>query len=162
MCLPVYDYYRCISCQACVKKCKQVSTEALTFENYKVIRDNSKCIGSGECVLVCPNNARSRSPNKYFRIVIMGRTGKTNPRIAEDFIKWADEDTVLKVIDNTYKFVREYISPDAPYGKEHIGYIVDRVGYKEYKKWALDNVKLSDIAEVSKNVNWSGMHYVRK
>ena len=89
----------------------------LTFKNYKVIRDNSKCIGCGECVLVCPNNARSRSPNKYFRIVIMGRTGKTNPRIAEDFIKWADEDTVLKVIDNTYKFVREYISPDAPYGK---------------------------------------------
>ena len=25
-----------------------------------------------------------------------------------------------------------------------------------------NNVKLSDIAEVSKNVNWSGMHYVRK
>lgn len=64
--------------------------------------------------------------------------------------------------DFDIKFVREYISPDAPYGKEHIGYIVDRVGYKEYKKWALDNVKLSDIAEVSKNVNWSGMHYVRK
>ena len=59
---------------------------------------------------------------------------KSNPRIAEDFIKWADEDTVLKIIDNTYKFVREYINPDAPYGKEHIGYIVDRVGYKEYKK----------------------------
>lgn len=134
----------------------------LIFKNYKVIRDNSKCIGCGECVLVCPNNAWSRGPNKYFRIVIMGRTGKTNPRIAEDFIKWSDEDTVLKVIDNTYKFVREYISPDAPYGKEHIGYIVDRVGYNEYKKWALDNVKLSDIAEVSKNVNWSGMHYVRK
>lgn len=64
--------------------------------------------------------------------------------------------------DFDIKFVREYISPDAPYGKERIGYIVDRVGYKEYKKWALDNVKLSDIAEVSKNVNWSGMHYVRK
>lgn len=33
--------------------------------------------------------------------------------------------------DFDIKFVREYISPDAPYGKEHIGYIVDRVGYKE-------------------------------
>ena len=70
MCLSVYDYYSCISCQACVKKCKQVSTEALTFKNYKVIRDNSKCIGCGECVLVYPNNARSRSPNKYFFITV--------------------------------------------------------------------------------------------
>ena len=33
--------------------------------------------------------------------------------------------------DFDIKFVREYISPDAPYGKERIGYIVDRVGYKE-------------------------------
>ncbi|MFR3522512.1 MAG: sulfite reductase subunit C, partial [Clostridia bacterium] len=54
------------------------------------------------------------------------------------------------------------ISPDAPYGKEHIGYIVDRVGYKEYKKWALDGVNLPEIAEVSENVNWAGVHYMRK
>ena len=131
----------------------------LTFKNYKVIRDNSKCIGCGECVLVCPNNARSRSPNKYFRIVIMGRTGKTNPRIAEDFIKWADEDTVLKVIDNTYKFVREYISPDAPYGKEHIGYIVDRTGFMEYKKYVLEGITLNKEAIIKNNVYWSGIHY---
>lgn len=162
ICLPIYDSYRCISCGACVKKCKQVSTTALSAKNYKVVRDQSKCIGCGECVLACPNNAWVRSPKKYYRIVIMGRTGKTNPRIAEDFIKWADEDTVLKVIDNTYKFVREYISPDAPYGKEHIGYIVDRVGYKEYKKWALDGVDLPELAEVSENVNWGGVHYMRK
>ena len=64
--------------------------------------------------------------------------------------------------DFDIKFVREYISPDAPYGKEHIGYIVDRVGYKEYKKWALDGVNLPEIAEVSENVNWDGIHYMRK
>ena len=64
--------------------------------------------------------------------------------------------------DFDIKFVREYISPDAPYGKEHIGYIVDRVGYKEYKKWALDGVNLPEIAEVSENVNWGGVHYMRK
>ena len=86
MALPLYDSYRCISCGACVKKCKQVSTEALKMINYKIVRDQGKCIGCGECVLSCPNNAWTRSSKKYFRIVIMGRTGKTNPRIAEDFI----------------------------------------------------------------------------
>ena len=64
--------------------------------------------------------------------------------------------------DFDIKFVREYISPDAPYGKEHIGYIVDRVGYKEYKKWALDGIDLPELAEVSENVNWDGIHYMRK
>ena len=159
MCLPEYNYYRCISCGACVKKCKQVSTSALKSVNYKVIRDPQKCIGCGECVLACPNNAWTRNPKKYFRVVIMGRTGKTNPRIAEDFIVWCDEESVLKIVENTYKFVREYISPDAPYGKEHIGYIVDRVGFHEFKKYALEGVNLPDIAKVSPNVYWNGVHY---
>lgn len=159
MCLPEYDKYRCISCGACVKKCHQVSTTALKSVNYKVERDHAKCIGCGECVVNCPNNSWSRSPKKYFRIVIMGRTGKRNPRIAQDFIKWADEETVLKIIENTYKFVREYINPDAPYGKEHIGYIVDRVGYKEFKKWALEGVNLPEIAEVADSINWDGIQY---
>lgn len=162
MCLPLYDSYRCISCGACVKKCKQVSTEALKSVNYKVVRDQEKCIGCGECVIACPNNAWVRSPEKYFRIVIMGRTGKTNPRVAEDFIVWANEDTVMKVIENTYKFVRKYISPDAPYGKEHIGYIVDRVGYKEFKKYALEGTTLSDISVVKDSVYWGGVHYKQR
>ena len=92
----------------------------------------------------------------------MGRTGKKNPRIAEDFIKWADEDTVIKAIENTYKFTREYITPTAPNGKEHIGYIVDRAGFKEYKKWALEGVILPEFAEVKDNVYWNGIHYTIK
>ena len=46
-------------------------------------------------------------------------------------------------------------------GKEHIGYIVDRVGYKEYKN-GLDGIDLPELAEVSENVNWDGIHYMRK
>lgn len=159
MCLPEYNSYRCISCGACVKKCKQVSTNALKGVNYKVVRDHDKCIGCGECVLVCPNNAWTRNPKKYFRVCIMGRTGKKNPRIAQDFIKWADEDSVTKIIENTYKFTEEYIDPNAPMRKEHIGYIVDRMGFKLYKDYALEGVKLPDIAEVKDFVYWNGIHY---
>ena len=80
------------------------------------------------------NRRMDKKQKKYYRLVIMGRTGKKNPRIAEDFIKWADEETIIKIIKNTYEYVEEYIDTDAPGGKEHIGYIVDRTGFKEYKK----------------------------
>lgn len=65
---------------------------------------------------------------------MFGRTGKRNPRLGEDFIKWVDEDSIIKIILNTYDYVAKYIDKDAPGGKEHIGYIVDRTGFEEYKK----------------------------
>ncbi|RXI39730.1 sulfite reductase subunit C [Clostridium tetani] len=151
---PQYDAYRCIGCQACVNVCKKKSTGALSFENYKVVRDHSKCIGCGECINKCPTSAWSRSEEKYFKLVIMGRTGKKNPRIARDFITWIDEESIVKIILNTYDYIDEYIDRNAPGGKEHIGYIVDRTGYQEFKKWALKDVKLTSKAKVEHNINW--------
>lgn len=151
---PQYDSYRCISCQACVKNCKKRSTGALRFENFKVIRDHEKCIGCGECINKCPTSAWSRSREKYYKLVIMGRTGKKNPRLAQDFIKWIDEDSIIKIILNTYDYIEEYIDKEAVEGKEHIGYIVDRTGYQEFKKWALKDVNLGPKAEVEENINW--------
>ncbi len=130
---PQYDKYRCVGCQACVNNCKKRATGALKFENFKVIRDHEKCIGCGECVGKCPTGAWTRSKEKYYKLAIMGRTGKKNPRLAEDFIKWVDEDSIVKIIVNTYDYIHEYIDKDAPGGKEHIGYIVDRTGYQELK-----------------------------
>ena len=60
---------------------------------------------------------------------------------------------------NTYRFVEKYIDPAAPGGKEHIGYIIDRVGFQEYKKWALDGVELLPETIVKDNIYWSGIHY---
>lgn len=132
---------------------KRVTT-ALTFENFKVVRDYSKCIGCGECVGKCPTAAWSRSTKKYYKLVIMGRTGKKNPRIARDFITWIDEESIIKIILNTYDYIEEYIDKDAPGGKEHIGYIVDRTGYQEFKKWVLKDVNLGEEAVVADNINW--------
>ena len=157
MTLPHYERDRCVSCGACVKKCKQLSTGALHAENYRVIRDHSKCIGCGECVLNCPTNARSRDPKKYYRLAIMGRSGKKNPRLAEDFLIWADEENIIKIILNTYKYVEKYIDKSLP--KEHIGYIVDRTGFMELKKWALEGVEFDDITIIKDNVYWSGIKY---
>ena len=64
--------------------------------------------------------------------------------------------TIEKMLD---KFVKKYIDPNAPGGKEHVGYIIDRVGFAEYKRWALDGVVLPQETIVKDNIYWSGIHY---
>ena len=156
---PQYDPTRCVSCGACVRGCKSRSVDCLSAKNYRVERNAEKCVGCGVCINACPTGAWTRSEKKYYRLAIMGRTGKKNPRLAQDWIVWADEDSIVKIITNTYKYVTEYIAKDAPGGKEHIGYIVDRTGFMEFKKWALEGVELPEDAIVKENVYWSGLHY---
>lgn len=161
MTMPQYDPSRCVSCKACIKGCKNFSVDALRMENYKIVRDGEKCIGCGVCVTKCPTRAFTRSKKKYYKLTLMGRTGKRNPRLGEDFLLWADEDTIVKIILNTYRFVKEYIDPRAPGGKEHIGYIIDRVGFAEYKKWALEGVELLPETKMRECVYWNGIHFDR-
>lgn len=156
---PQFNPQRCVSCGACVKTCKAKSVEALKTVNFRPQRDERRCIGCGECVLSCPNNAWTRSKSKYYRLTLLGRTGKKNPRMGEDFVKWIDEDSIIKIILNTYDYVKEYIDLSAPGGKEHIGYIVDRTGFEEFKKWALRDVQLPAIAEVCTPIYWGGVKY---
>lgn len=123
------------------------------------MRNHEKCIGCGECVLACPTRAWTRSDQRYYRLTLFGRTGKKNPRLGQNFIKWVDEDSIVKIIENTYAYAKKYIDPEAPAGKEHIGYIVDRTGFDEYLKWALSGVTLPDQAEINRRLYWSGVHY---
>ncbi len=154
---PQYDVSRCISCEACVKNCKKKVTGALEMNGFNVERDTDKCIGCGECVIKCPTGAWTRSETPYYRMVIMGRTGKKNPRIAMPFMKWASEDVVVQVIKNTYEFVGRYI--DRSLAKEHIGYIVDRVGYQVFKEEVLDGILLNKEIEIAENIQWNGYYY---
>ncbi|MGN2368447.1 sulfite reductase subunit C [Clostridium botulinum] len=156
---PQYDKDRCVSCGACVRACKKKSVDALKAVNYKVVRNEEKCIGCGECVINCPTGAWTRSKEKYYKLVIMGRSGKRNPRLAEDFLIWADEQSIIKIILNTYKFVDTYIDKSAPGGKEHIGYIIDRLGFEEYKKWALEGIEFPEKTIVKQCVYWNGVHF---
>lgn len=119
--------------------------------------DASRCIGCGECILVCPTGAWTRSERVFYRLVIMGRTGKKNPRIAMTFLKWASEDVVVQVIKNTYDYVGKYI--DRGLIKEHVGYIVDRTGYNVFKNEVLNGVDLNKEIQIAKNINWGGYFY---
>lgn len=154
---PQYDESRCISCNACVTNCEKRVTGALKMEDFNIVRDHEDCIGCGECVRKCPTGAWSRSPKKSYRLVIMGRTGKRNPRIAKTMIKWADKASIIKIIQNTYDFVDRYI--DRSLKKEHIGYIVDRVGYKTFKEEVLEGITLPEKAEVAEQIDWGGYWY---
>jgi len=154
---PQYDVSRCISCEACVKNCTKKVTGALSMNGFNVERDHDKCIGCGECVNKCPTGAWTRSETKFFRMVIMGRTGKKNPRIAMPFMKWATEDVIIQVIKNTYGFVDRHI--DKSLAKEHIGYIVDRVGYQVFKEEVLEGIKLNAEIEIAENIQWNGYSY---
>ena len=159
MTMPQYDAARCVSCQACIKGCNSLSVGALRMENYRIERDTQKCIGCGVCVTKCPTRAWTRSKKKYYKLSIMGRTGKKNPRLGQDFLVWADEENIIRIIKNTYKFVEEYISPDAPARKEHIGYIIDRVGFEKFKEYALKGVEVLPETIVKECVYWDGIHY---
>ena len=156
---PQYDPDRCVGCGQCVDFCRRRSVEALSLVKGKVVRDPKKCIGCGVCVVYCPTRAWTRSKEHYFRVVLLGRTGKRNPRLAEDFIKWCDEESILKMVKNAYAYIEEYIDPNAVEHKEHIGYIVDRTGFEEFKKYILKDVILPEKAEVAQTVYWGGIHY---
>lgn len=156
---PQYDPQRCVTCQACVKGCKSLSVGALHVENNQIVRNTEKCVGCGVCVTKCPMRALTRSKETYYKLVIFGRTGKSDVRLAQDFLLWVSEDVIMQVVQNTYRFVETYIRKDAPGGKEHIGYIVDRVGFAEFKRWALEGVELGEKAIVKEPIYWSGIRY---
>lgn len=153
---PIYDAGRCIGCQACVKNCSKVSTGALAFENYKVKRDASRCIGCGECVLKCPTAAWTRG-GQYYRVVVMGRTGKKNPRLAAGFLEWAERDGILKLCANLYDYIDKYIDRSLP--KEHVGYILDRTGYPVFREELLKDAQLGSKVKIAGHLDFAGSLY---
>lgn len=154
ICEPQYDYDACIGCEACEKACKRKVTGALKMVNGKVVRDERRCIGCGECVLACPTGAWTRNPQKFYRLLIMGRTGKRNPRLAVPFLNWVTEDVVVQVIKNTIPYIDRHILRCLP--KEHIGYIVDRTGYDVYRREVLEGIKLNPEAKIARTMQWPG------
>lgn len=148
---PVYVDSECLFCRTCVGICMEIAG-ALSLEN-KVTRDHNKCIGCGECVVMCPSGAMSRGKN-YFSVLIMGRTGKKNPRLAAPFLSWAPRDTILKLCANINPFIAEHI--DRSLTKDRMGYIFDRTGYHVFKKEILRGVPFGEKTVIAEEVSFRG------
>lgn len=147
---PAYDSERCIVCEACIDNCRQRVSNALRLENYKIILDEKYCLRCGECILKCPTGAFKRGKQLY-RIIAGGRTGKRNPRLANTLIDNAAEEVVLTVCKNIYNFIYKYINTKLP--KEHLGYIIDRVGQDAFIEEVLKKVNINPEAVIVKSNN---------
>ncbi len=156
--VPDYDSEKCITCEACMDNCRLRVSNALCLANHKIMRDEEYCIKCGECILKCPMGAFTRGKLLY-RIIVGGRTGKKNPRLANTFIEDASEELVLAICKNVYSFIHRNIDSKLP--KEHFGYIVDRTGFETFAHEVTEGVDMNPEAKVVK-LNNPGYFYKYK
>ncbi len=153
---PEYDHQKCILCESCLDNCKERATNAIQTQNFQIVRDEDYCIQCGECVLKCPTAAFTRGKQLY-RLMIGGRTGKKNPRLASTFIEDASEGAVLAVCRNVYPFMERHRYRHL--AKEFVGQIVDRLGYEVFRREVLDGAQLNPEAKVAAELANPGYFY---
>ncbi len=156
---PEYDAERCIGCEACTDNCRERVTNALWIEDFEVRRDDAHCLKCGECILKCPTGAQSRGEMLY-RVLLGGRTGKKNPRLANSFLLDASEAVLLAFCRNVYGFIHRQINPRIR--KEHLGYIIDRAGRETFTREVLEGVELNPEAAVVETENPGYVYPARK
>jgi len=143
--IPEYDAKSCIACESCMDNCRKRVTNALRNENQQIMRDEDYCIKCGECILKCPTGAFSRG-KQFYRILIGGRGGKKNPRLANTFIDDASEDVVFAVCKNIYRYIHKNVDRSLPF--ERFGNILDRTGCDVFAAEVLKGIKLNPDAKV--------------
>jgi len=117
----------CNGCKVCVAICKE---KAITIVNEKAIIDFEKCVYCGDCIRLCPFDAIE--PEKEgFNIFLGGKQGR-HPSLAKKLVEFADEDTVLSIIEGAVKvFEKEGLADGVR--KERFGALVERLGFDEMR-----------------------------
>ncbi|MGL4655162.1 MAG: sulfite reductase subunit C [Sarcina sp.] len=153
-----YHEERCIGCGACVRACAKHATRVLKLnDRNKIDKDCCCCVGCGECVLACPTSAWTRQPEKFYRVVIGGRTGKQTPRMGKTFLNFVTEEVVLQMFANWQDFSAWTLDYKPEY--LHGGHLIDRAGYHNFRDLILKNVQLNPEALVAENIFWAETEY---
>lgn len=149
-----YHAERCIGCSSCVKACEKHATRVLSLNaDMKIDKDTCCCVGCGECTLVCPASAWTRRPEKFYRVILGGRSGKQYPRIGKMFLNWITEEPLLQVFANWQKFSAWVMDNKPEY--IHGGHLIDRAGYHKFKELILDGVELNPECLVAEDIYWA-------
>lgn len=152
-----YDRDRCIGCGACADACSHHATGVLKLENGKIEKDTCCCVGCGECTIACPTSAWTRKPQKFYRILIGGRTGKQTPRMGRTFANWLTEDVVIAIFRNWPKFSAWVLDNQPLY--LHGGHLIDTAGYQAFKEHILEGIELNPEATIAERVFWTETEY---
>lgn len=153
-----YHKERCIGCGACVRACDHGATRVLSLNaDGKIDKDPCCCVGCGECVKACPTSAWTRQEQKFYRVILGGRTGRQTPRTGKVFLNWVTEDVIMGVLGNWEKFSAWALDYKPVY--LHGGHLIDRAGYHKFKEMILDGVKLNPEALVAEQIFWHENEY---
>lgn len=154
-----YDAERCIGCGACVRACDKGATHVLALNERTglVEKDACCCVGCGECTRACPTGAWSRDEQKFYRVILGGRTGRQTPRAGKVFLNWASWEVVQGVIGNWQKFSAWALDHKPVY--LHGGHLIDRAGYQKFKEIILEGVTLNPECLVAENIYWHETEY---
>ena len=149
---------RCIGCGACADACAHHATGVLALNDDKMIdKDECCCVGCGECVIACPASAWVRKPQKFYRVLLGGRTGKQTPRMGKTFLSFVTEDVIVAVIGNWKKFSAWALDYKPEY--LHGGHLIDRAGYEVFREKILEGVQLNPEALVAEHLYWTETEY---
>ncbi len=115
---------KCIHCGVCEGICR---TNAISFENDKLILNESSCNYCGRCTKACPVDAWEN--NEGYILSFGGLFGNRIHKGEEIVPIIHSKETLFKVIDAAVDFFKEYANAG-----ERFRFTIERIGEEKFKK----------------------------
>lgn len=119
-----YKEENCISCGVCIKACRE---NALTFQDGKVVIDETKCNNCARCVKSCPTDAWEGTPGY---IVSFGGTFGNHIYKGEEYLPIIrDKETLFRVTDAALDYFNKNANKSERFRKT-----IERLGVEGLKE----------------------------
>ncbi len=136
-------YYpeECTGCGECEVVCEE-SAVGLN-EGFLVSIDEELCVQCGGCARVCPSSAIDTSASSY-KVLVGGKLGR-HPQLARELTRDLDGDQVLALVSVIVDFYKTKANSG-----ERLGALITRVGWEEFRKAVLEEIKSTKKATFSR------------